>query len=190
MRYVLLNNSFEMGDYTYWTAEDGSVDANAEALDADGVYTFTGSAVSQSTDTYGIVVKNGTYEAKALLSNGGKLTANEVESEVAVAEDGALAEVAVKFYVSAGTISVSASGMASADNFLLTYLSEEDETIEDDDATTGIAVAPITSDTLVSVYSVNGVMLKRDVTLANALEELASGVYIVRSGAAVLKLMK
>jgi endonuclease/exonuclease/phosphatase family metal-dependent hydrolase len=190
MRYVLLNNSFEMGDYTYWTAEDGSVDANAEALDADGVYTFTGSAVSQSTDTYGIVVKNGTYEAKALLSNGGKLTANEVESEAAVAEDGALAEVAVKFYVSAGTISVSASGMASADNFMLTYLSEEDETIEDDDATTGIAVAPITSDTLVSVYSVNGVMLKRDVTLANALEDLASGVYIVRSGAAVLKLMK
>jgi hypothetical protein len=40
------------------------------------------------------------------------------------------------------------------------------------------------------VYSVNGVMLKRDVTFANALEDLASGVYIVRSGAAVLKLMK
>jgi hypothetical protein len=125
MRYAILNNSFEMGDLTYWTADNGSVIADAEAKNADGVYTYNGSSVSQSTENV-ITMQNGLYELKALLSNGGKLTANGVESEAAVAENGALAEVSVRFPVTAGVISFSATGMECADNFTLTRLGDAD----------------------------------------------------------------
>lgn len=125
MSYAILNNSFEMGDLTYWTAdEQAAVEANAEALNADGVYTFAGETLSQSTNTHGVTMQNGLYELTAMLSDGGTLTANGFVSEPAQAADGELAEVSVRFPVSAGTIEISATGMNRADNFTLTRVSD------------------------------------------------------------------
>lgn len=185
MSYAILNNSFEMGNLSYWTAdEDAAVVDNAQAMNADGVYTFSGASLSQSTESYGIAMKNGFYVLSALLSNGGKLTANGNESALSEAEDGSLAQVSVHFEVTAGTINISAAGMTAADNFVLTYLGEQDN------STTGVDEVAITAETNVDVYGINGVLLKRNVPCAYALDGLEAGVYIVRTGTTARKLMK
>jgi endonuclease/exonuclease/phosphatase family metal-dependent hydrolase len=187
MRYVILNNSFEMGDLTYWDTNEGSVVENDATMNGDGDYVFKGTTISQSTASHGINMPNGNYKLTALLSEGGKLIANGAESGVAIvsaAEDGAMTEVSVKFEVTEGTVAISATNIVCADNFVLTYLGEEKI------PTTGVSDLKMSGDAQVDVYGVNGVLLKRGVTYGKALDGLAAGVYIVRNGERVQKLVK
>ncbi|MDE5942109.1 MAG: hypothetical protein K2H14_08370, partial [Muribaculaceae bacterium] len=130
MRYVIFNNSFEMGGLDYWTVSgNASVSENASSLNADGIFTLQTSGqaeISQSTETFGITLPNGIYELKALLSDGATLTANGYESSPA-AGGNPLSEVSLRFPVNNGTASFGAKGDSfTADNFTLTRLADAD----------------------------------------------------------------
>ncbi len=124
MRFAILNNSFEMGSTLYWDNSGIAAVANAESLDADGTYTYSGNTITQSTENNGITLPNGLYELTAELSAGASLTANGQLSEASTATEGTLQTVSVRFPVSAGTavIGATANGTFTADNFVLTRI--------------------------------------------------------------------
>jgi endonuclease/exonuclease/phosphatase family metal-dependent hydrolase len=184
MRYVILNNSFEMGDLSFWTANEGAeVVDNAVAMNADGIYTCNATSLSQSTDTYGIKMPNGYYTVIALLANGGKITANGYDDNIMLAEDGDFVKVGLIFKVTDGIINLAATGMTAADNFVVTFYG-------DDETSTGITDVTISDNATVDVYNISGVLIRQGVTYSNALDGLAHGVYIVRNGNIARKLAK
>ena len=125
MRYTILNNSFEMGDFTEWNVSGATNATVIEDNSIDGKYIMRadGGALTQ---TIQVTMPAGVYELKAHLSAGAFLTAGTKTSKP-VEGDGML-EATLRFIIDKGTetIGVKADGAFSADNFILTRIANSD----------------------------------------------------------------
>lgn len=118
MRYVVLNNSFEMGNFTEWNISGASNAQVVESDKGDGAYVATaeGGRISQELQ---VTMPAGLYRVTANVSNGVRLIAGDRKSDAAECEEGEMTEISFNFPISAGTetIGAEAAGAFTVDNF-------------------------------------------------------------------------
>lgn len=128
MRYTILNNSFELGDLSYWT--NNATNARVEKSDAatDGEYLVKADG-GELKYTFEVTMPNGIYELKTHVTPGAVIFAEDYVSPAVTGAAGQLTEASLKFIVSKGsaTVGVRCDGAFTADNFVLTRVGNQND---------------------------------------------------------------